>query len=205
MSQINYINKPTGEYPVSEAQIRLAYPNTSFPIPFQAPEEYALVFQAPHPSFDAITQHVRELAPVLTGKGHYEQAWEVVPRFTEYTDEEGVLHTVAAQEAAAIAADQTNKAEAEAKAIQTKVEALWAAADKYTSGYISGVAIGILTIGVMQQKPKALAVTAWSSAIWSEYYARKTLVTASSIDNLDFSIFGPIPHSVPELQVEALL
>ena len=76
------------------------------------------------------------------------------------------------------------------------------AADRYTSSYISGVAIGILTIGVMQHKPKALAVTAWSSAVWAEYYARKALVTATSVDNHDFSSFGPIPHSVPELQAE---
>lgn len=90
----------------------------------------------------------------------------------------------------------------EAQIIHNKIEALWAAADKYTSGYIGGVAIGILTIGVLQQKPKALAVSAWSSQVWSEYYARKTLVTATSIDDLDFSVFGPIPHSVPELQSE---
>lgn len=86
--------------------------------------------------------------------------------------------------------------------IAEKIEALWQAADRYTSSYISGVAIGILTIGVMQQKPKALAVSAWSSAVWAEYYVRKALVTATSTDDHDFSGFGPIPHSVPELQAE---
>ena len=90
----------------------------------------------------------------------------------------------------------------EAQRVAEKIEALWQAADRYTSGYISGVAIGILTIGVMQQTPKAMAVTAWSGTIWAEYYARKALVTATSEDNHDFSSFGPIPHSVPELQAE---
>lgn len=96
--------------------------------------------------------------------------------------------------AAQTAADQAT--------INAKVEALWAAADKYTSGYISGVAIGILTIGVLQQKPKALAVSAWSSSVWTEYYARKALVTVTSEDNHDFSSFGPMSYSVPELQEE---
>ncbi len=86
--------------------------------------------------------------------------------------------------------------------VNAKIEALWNAADKYISGYISGVAIGILSIGVMQQKPKALAVTGWSSAIWAEYYARKALVTAASTDDHDFTAFGAIPFSIPELQAE---
>jgi hypothetical protein len=47
-----------------------------------------------------------------------------------------------------------------------------------------------------------LAVSAWSSAVWDDYYARKALVTVSSVDNLDFSSHGPMPHSVPELRAE---
>lgn len=86
--------------------------------------------------------------------------------------------------------------------LASKMEALWAACNSYTSNYISGVAIGILTIGVLQQLPKALAVSAWSSSVWSEYYARKALVTLESVDDHDFSRFGPIPYSVPELQAE---
>lgn len=86
--------------------------------------------------------------------------------------------------------------------VGSKLDALWQAADKYTSSYISGVAIGLLTIGVLQQKPKALAVTNWSSTIWDEYYKRKALVTETSEDNLDFSSFGPMPFSVPELREE---
>ena len=86
--------------------------------------------------------------------------------------------------------------------VSEKIEALWQAADRYVTGYISGVAIGILTIGVVQEKPKALAVTAWSSSIWAEYYVRKDMITAGSEVSHDFSSFGPIPYSVPELQEE---
>ena len=107
---MSYINTETGAYPVTESEIRAANSNTSFPTPFRAPEEYVPVFPSPQPAYDAVIRTAREIAPVLTPKGHYEQAWEVVPRFAEHTDDEGVVHTVAEQEAAAIAADQTAKA-----------------------------------------------------------------------------------------------
>ena len=67
--------------------------------------------------------------------------------------------------------------------VAAKIERLWAADDGYTSGHISGVAIGRLTIGVLQAKPKAL-------------------VTVASVDDLDFISHGPMPHSVPELRAE---
>lgn len=126
------------------------------------------------------SQGVRKVNPALVDN-LWVQRWEI------YDLGEDELAAKAAQEAATVHA---------------KVEALWAAADKYTSSFISGVAVGILAIGVLQQKPKALAVSAWSSQVWAAYYERKALVTATSVDDLDFSAFGPIPYSVPELQQE---
>ena len=86
--------------------------------------------------------------------------------------------------------------------IEAKQYRLWQAADTYERNYISGVAIGLLTIGVIQQLPKALAVAAWSASLWTEYYARKEAVSLETSLNLDFSSFGPIPFSVPELRTE---
>ena len=86
--------------------------------------------------------------------------------------------------------------------VEEKIDTLWRAADDVVSGSISGVALSILSIGVIQSKPKALAVAAWSKAIWTEYYARKALVTTTSTDNMDFSSFGSMPYTVPELQEE---
>ena len=99
---MNYINTTTGEYPVTESMIRLAHPNTSFPVPFKAPEEYALVFASPHPTHNPVTEVVRELAPALTDKGHWEQRWEVVPRFESAQEADAaVAEDVAAKRAAA--------------------------------------------------------------------------------------------------------
>lgn len=73
----NYIETATGRYPVSESQIKVENPQVSFPRPFVAPEGYSLVFSAPSPTYNPITQSVREVAPKLIN-GHYEQDYEVL-------------------------------------------------------------------------------------------------------------------------------
>lgn len=73
-----YINTQTQQYPVTENAIREAFSNVSFPVPFVAPEEYAVVFRAPWPEYNPISQSVREAVPELTSKGFWEQRWIVV-------------------------------------------------------------------------------------------------------------------------------
>lgn len=77
-----------------------------------------VVFPTPQPAFDPIIRTAREIAPALTDKGTWEQRWEVVPRFTQYTDEQGVVHTVAEQEQAAIAADKAQRTKQHAERIK---------------------------------------------------------------------------------------
>ena len=72
-----YLNTQTKQR-TTESEIRAAFPNTSFPVPFVPPDGYEVLFAAPQPAHDPITQAVREVDPVLTDKGHWEQAWEVV-------------------------------------------------------------------------------------------------------------------------------
>lgn len=86
--------------------------------------------------------------------------------------------------------------------VDSKIERLWSAADRSVSSSISGAAIGLLTMGVMQAKPKALAVQTWIKSVWDLYYSRKAAVTAISELNTDFSSCGPMPCSVPELIAE---
>lgn len=74
---MSYIHKLSGQYPLTEWDIRAANPNTSFPAPFKAPDDYAWVFPTPQPTYDSITHGVREIAPALSSKGEYEQQWEV--------------------------------------------------------------------------------------------------------------------------------
>lgn len=83
------------------------------------------------------------------------------------------------------------------------IDILWQAAHDYEYAQISGVAVGLLTVGVLQSLPKSLAIKDWSKSIWTLYYSRKASVT-DMLDPtfLDFSSCGNIPYTIPELMVE---
>ena len=76
-----YLNLNTQQYPISEQEIHNLYPNTSFTVPFKAPEEFAWVFPSPQPEVTNL-QFAREIAPALSSKGNYEQQWEVQDKFS---------------------------------------------------------------------------------------------------------------------------
>ena len=182
----NLIHIETQEYPVSTTEFLSRFPNLSFPV--QVPYGdygYAVVFPYPTPSYDPITQYVSEIAPALTALGTYEQRYEVLALDTE-----------------TIANNQAKKTVDDAKVVADKIDQLWRAADAYERGYISGVAVGLLTIGVIQQLPISLSIAAWSGAHWTEYFTRKAAVTLTSVLDLDFTTSGPMPFSVPELRTE---
>ena len=73
---MSYINTLTQQYPISEAEIKRMYLQTSFPVPFKAPELFAWVFPTPQPTHDPVTQYVVESTPILVGDT-YQQAWEI--------------------------------------------------------------------------------------------------------------------------------
>ena len=79
-----------------------------------------------------------------------------------------------------------------------RTASLWQAAHDYEYAAISGSAIGLLALGVIQQTPKCIAVQAWLKSIWVEYYTRM----ANGSTNYDFSFAGGIPYSIPELIAE---
>ena len=83
------------------------------------------------------------------------------------------------------------------------INSLWQSAHEYEMTYISGVAVGLLTIGAIKQTPKAMAVVAWSQSLWDEYYARKALITSDRMTTMnDFSDIGVPPFTIPELRKE---
>lgn len=109
---MSYINIKTKQYPISETDIRLANPNVSYPHPFPVPEGYAWVFSVPQPPFNGVIEKVQEGTPKLTTKGTWEQQWEVVSKFAEYVDHEGIKQTVSKQRAQAIADDTASRLKA---------------------------------------------------------------------------------------------
>lgn len=176
----------------TENEFRSLHKDTSFPTIINYAEfGYAVVFPAPQPEYDAVIQRAQAIAPVLTVKGTWEQRWEVVDVYTDYTDEQGVLHTKAAQEAAVVA-------ERFAVSEVARIAGLWQAAHDYEYAQISGSAIGLVTLGVIQATPKCLAVQSWIKSIWTAYYLRKE----SGSTDANFEMAGLCPHSVPELMTE---
>lgn len=85
-----YINTQTLQVK-TESEIRSINPNTSFPVPFVAPEEYAYVFPSPKPDYNPIIQSITELTPELTLKGTWEQRWEVVELFKNQTEKNNAI------------------------------------------------------------------------------------------------------------------
>lgn len=73
---MNYIAIETEAYPVTEKDIRHAFPNVSFGTPFVPPEGYAPVLAKVRPPHNMYTQRVIEGAPVLAD-GKWTQRWIV--------------------------------------------------------------------------------------------------------------------------------
>ncbi len=87
--------------------------------------------------------------------------------------------------------------------LDAKYKRLWDAASAWEKKNISGVALSLLTLGVIQQKPRALAIAAWSDRLWNEtYYPRKALISLETEPDCDFSGVGDMPYTVPELSAE---
>lgn len=177
-------NKQTGEYPVSRDRIKRENQSIIHPVNFTEASGYDFVIASPQPDYNPETQYVEESPPVLIN-ARWTQKWTIIARSEE---------DIATRRAEKVISDNT--------IISTKIESLWSSTDQYIYKYISGVAIGLLTLGVLNSKPKAIAVQSWVNSIWTEYYTRKASITADSEVNLDFSTFGPIPYTVPELKDE---
>jgi hypothetical protein len=99
---MEYRIQSTGEVK-TQGEVRRMHSNTSLPKVWNANVCTALgidpVLAAPKPETTGYTQAVRNGA-TQDANGNWVQAWSVVDMFSDYTDDEGVTHTKAEQEAA---------------------------------------------------------------------------------------------------------
>jgi len=72
-----FVNIETGEYPITEAQIRADHPQVCFPDPFAPCDGYAAVAPTAPPEHNPATHRVEEAAPVQDGDA-WMQSWRVV-------------------------------------------------------------------------------------------------------------------------------
>jgi nicotinamidase-related amidase len=122
-----YRHKATGEVK-TQGEWRSANPNISMPRTWNQNVLDALnieaVFEAPKPDVGPYQSAARN-GVTQDANGNWVQAWSVVDMFSDYTDEDGVLHTKAEQEAAY----QANLDAEAAKAVRSQRDSLLAATD----------------------------------------------------------------------------
>jgi len=98
-----YRNRSSGEIK-TDAELRAANKNMSFPKAWNSSVHDALnvdpVLEAPAPAPSAAYKSVVRNGAVQDGKGNWVYAWKEQEMFTEYTDDNGDVQTVAAQKAA---------------------------------------------------------------------------------------------------------
>lgn len=167
------IDGTVAAYPYHLYQLKIDFPDTSFPNPPELADLSVFdvwpVVESVQPGFNQASQKIQEGVPALV-EGIWTQQWNVVdltPEETASTDGE-------------------------------RIAALWQAAHDTEFNAISGSAVGLIVLGVMQGKPKCMAVQLWIKSLWALYYERK----ANGSDSTDFSTVGTCPHSVPELMQE---
>lgn len=78
-------NGSVAEYPVFAGDIMLRFPNTSFPNPFQPPDNYVAVAGVPQPPC-TYTENIVEATPQKID-GTWTQIWDVVPATPEQIEE----------------------------------------------------------------------------------------------------------------------
>lgn len=122
-----YRHKATGEVK-TQGEWRSANPNVSLPRTWNQNVLDALnieaVFETPKPDVGPYQNAARN-GVTQDANGNWVQAWSVVDMFSDYTDEEGVLHTKAEQEAAY----QSGLDAEAAKAARSQRDSLLAATD----------------------------------------------------------------------------
>lgn len=76
--------------------------------------------------------------------------------------------------------------------------------DNYLSIRLNSSGSALVTIGILQGKPKCLLVKDWVKALYIDYYTRNLTLQANpaSTPNLDFSNNGELPVTIPELMAE---
>ena len=132
---MNYRNKTSGAVS-NQGEIRRANANTSFPRVWDADVCTHLnidpVLAAPQPSCTAL-QRVNSVAPVQDSLNNWVEGWEVVDKFSDTTDSDGVVTSKADNEAA-FTASETAKVAAEARVTR---DGLLAATDFYALSDVS--------------------------------------------------------------------
>lgn len=77
---------------ITQSEFKGLFPNTSLPSNINYLDYgYAVVFPAPQPEHNQVTEYCKEIAPILTSKGTWEQQWEVLKKYSTPEEEAAAI------------------------------------------------------------------------------------------------------------------
>ena len=88
--------------------------------------------------------------------------------------------------------------------LEKKTEKLWQSANTYQESRISGAGYLLITLGILRDLPKCVAVKKWILSVLTLYYDRERQIINDpgiKIDT-DFSSIGDIPYTIEEIVKE---
>ena len=163
-----YYNTETFAYPVTFEQLAAAHPNSSFPPgDFDPPAPYVKVATSEKPSYDKITQQVREVTPILVD-GVWTQNWEIIEIFATQEEKDAAY----AAQAAAEAANVREAAKRERAAAVNNIKVTTAAGNTFDGDEISQ--------GRMARAIIALSTGLATSIVW--VLSDNTVINATSAE-----------------------
>ena len=186
-----YRIRATGELK-TQGEVRKIHSNTSLPRVWDSNVCDALgidpVLEAPKPEATGYTQAIRN-GVVQDANGNWVQAWTVVDMFSDYTDDEGVMHTKAEQEAAYQARLNEEVREAVIVAVQQRLDDF--AATKNYSGILSACTYATSTNDIF--RPEGQYCVEARDETWAKCYQILTEVQLQ---------LRPIPTGYADIEAE---
>jgi len=201
-----YINEATLGTFIHHADIRYELWKNNEEAPAVLTDEYLslkgykLVTVVPQ-TYNHITEKLVSQPPLKNSDGQWEILQVSAPEDPANVANNclGYKITTLTPEISAILQEAGSYERVAAEVEKTRINSLWFSANRLESYILTPTVVGLITQGVIQGKPKCIAVQAWVNAIWAEYYVRK----ASGSDDINYiPVVGNCPHTVPELVAE---
>lgn len=123
----------------TESEIKALYPNTSFPSPFVAPEEFSVVFDTPKPTVTDL-QVAYQDGTEVDALGNRVVKWSVTDMFKDYIDELGVIHTKVEQEEAYLLSKRKDSVPTEIRMAQCRAQLIIDGKDDDVELLLNGIA-----------------------------------------------------------------
>ena len=144
----------------TESEIKVLNPNTSFPTPFVAPDDFVVCFDTPKPECGEL-QVAYQDGTEIDSKGNRVIKWSVKDMFSDYAREDGTVVTKAEQEAEYATKKLQDTAKAMEEGIETHINTTVKA-----KGYNSQDSIAKYLVVGNPFYDECTAISLWIGSVW---------------------------------------